>query len=93
MGEKTVLEWVGEQETESFARVLVEQRTELTGIDLSDNQIGDHGTETLAGVLTHFTSLTHINLNTNVIGPLGATSLAGVLTQCNALTHLDLNHT
>jgi len=61
-------------------------------LDLSGNQIGQDGAESLAGVLAQCSSLADLNLESNRIGPQGAASLAGVLAQCASLAHLDLSY-
>ena len=63
----------------------------MTGHNLEDNEIGDAGTESFAGVLAQCTVITELNLGDNQIGNAGAGSFAGVLTQCAALVHLDLS--
>jgi hypothetical protein len=77
------------QDAESLAEVLGQSR-ELVHLDLSGNQIGDAGTERLAGV-GQCAALTHLDLYDNFIGAVGAERLAGVLGQCTALAHLDLS--
>jgi hypothetical protein len=77
------------QDAESLAEVLGQCR-ELVHLDLSGNQIGDAGTERLAGV-GQCAALTHLDLYDNFIGAVGAERLAGVLGQCTALAHLDLS--
>ena len=47
----------------------------LVHLDLSENQIGPDGSESLAGILTMCVSLTHLNLSRQ-IGPARAESLA-----------------
>jgi len=62
----------------------------LAYLDLSNNAIGDAGTERLAGVLAQCRALVHLDLCANAIGPAGAESLAEVLGQCSSLAHLNL---
>jgi Ran GTPase-activating protein (RanGAP) involved in mRNA processing and transport len=62
----------------------------LVHLDLSENNIGPDGAESLAGVLAQCPALTFLDLSGNQFGDPGAESLAGVLGQCTALTHLDL---
>jgi hypothetical protein len=76
---------------EWLAGGVLEQCPALLYLDLSDNDIGPGGAESLAGVLGQCPALAHLNLCENQIGSAGAESLAGVLGQCAALVHLDLS--
>jgi hypothetical protein len=76
---------------EWLAGGVLAQCRELVHLDLSGNQIGSAGAESLAGVLGQCPALAHLNLRSNQIGPDGADRLAGVLAQCAALAHLDLS--
>ena len=64
----------------------------LTHLDLSADNIGDSGAESLARVLAQCPALNHLSLTVNQIGEAGAESLAGVLGQCPALALLDLRY-
>ncbi len=58
---------------------MLPQSTALAHLDLSCNDIGAGGAESLAGVLGQCRELAHLNLGHNQIGPAGAESLAGGL--------------
>lgn len=62
----------------------------LSEINLSFNQIGPVGAESLADVIGQYPSLVKIDLHTNDIRCRGTESLAGLLAHFTALTHLNL---
>ncbi len=62
----------------------------LAHLDLSSNDIGTAGAESLGGVLPQCRALASLKLAWNWIGNEGAERLAEVLGQCPALVHLDL---
>ncbi len=82
------------QITGTKAVVLVEAlkgNSSLTELNLSGNNIGDHGATGLAGALKKNTSLRELNLFGNNIGDVGAAGLAGALDENSSLTWLDLS--
>lgn len=68
------------------------QCPDLAHLNLSENEMGEEGAGTLAGVLLQCRTLAHLDLSRNAIGGGGVGKLAGVLAQCKALAHLDLRN-
>jgi len=66
------------------------QCASIVYLDLSCNDLGPDGGESLAGVLVQCSALTHLDLCWNQIGDSRSESFAEVLGQCRTLTHLNL---
>jgi Ran GTPase-activating protein (RanGAP) involved in mRNA processing and transport len=66
----------------------------LKYLNLSNNQIGPIGIESLLKTLEQYTSLDliYLNLKYNKIGDLGLKSLSQILLKCPLLEHLDINY-
>ena len=67
------------------------KQTILTKLDLSDNNIGSGGAESLATALKTNKTLTNLDLSDNNIGPAGAESLATALKTNTTLTKLTVS--
>jgi len=64
----------------------------LTGLNLSGNNLGPTGAESLAAALETNRTLTKLNLSDNVLGSTGAESFATILETNATLTDLDLSY-
>ncbi len=70
---KTGLDQTGQRVGESYSSAVVPSVGSPQS-NLDNNEIGDAGIESFAGVLGQCPSLTHLNLSGNGIGPDGAES-------------------
>ena len=70
---------------------VLEANTTLTNLNLSLNNIGSAGDESLATALKTNTNLTKLNLRSNNIGPAGGESLATELKTNTTLKNLNLS--
>ena len=63
----------------------------LEQLDISCNELGDHGAELLSEGITNTKTLRVLNIDYNNIGPSGTTAIANALTNNTSLKELHLN--
>ena len=63
----------------------------LEELDISDNNLGDHGAELLLEGITNTKTLRVLDIRSNNIGPSGTTAIANALSNNTSLEELDMN--